>query len=248
MNFRKTISFAGARLLPLALFAAPLFAANITTLPALGANDLIDWSAGPALGSNGANPFTVVSAGGVSVTLSEPSSTFVAFEQSPPGGWFGHFPAGTNLIYDQNPSGPVTFAFSTPIRGFGLTIDEALGGGYNGVISEYNGAALLGSYTTMQLSAGLMFLGVLDGSSDITSVTITAISGVTPGNAFAFGNLSLMERASSSSVPEPASAVTLLVGLSLLAFARKSVGLTIVKAETVTMATISSVDNALGDD
>ena len=220
MNSCNKISFVGARLLPVALFAAlayPVFAGTITTLPALGANDLVDWSAGPALGSTGANPFTAISAGGVSVTLSEPSSSFVNFQQSPPGGWFGHFPAGAYLIYDQNPSGPVTFTFSTPIQGFGLSIDEALGGGYSGTISEYDGAMLLGSYTTNNTNPGLMFLGVLDGSSDITSVTITATSTVSPGNAFAFGNLSLVEAASSSSVPEPASGATLLVGVGLLA-------------------------------
>lgn len=223
MNSRKKLVLTGARLLPLTVFAAlayPVSAGSITSLPALGANDLVNWSAGPALGSSGANPFTVVSAAGVSVTLSQPSSTFVAFEQSPPGGWFGHFPAATHIIYDQNPSGPVTFTFSTPISGFGVTIDEALGGGYSGIISEYNGATLLGSFTTTNVNTGLMFLGVLDGSADITSVTVTAASMISPGNAFAFSNLNLVEGTSLSSVPEPASVATLLVGLGVLAVGR----------------------------
>lgn len=225
MNSRQTVLLAGARLLATAVFAAlpyPVFAGSITTLPALGANDLVDWSTAAALGSNGANPFTAQSAAGVSVTLSEPSSTFVDYTQSPPGGWFGHFPAGTDIIYDQNPSGPVLFTFSTPIEGFGVTIDGALGGGYSGTISEYNGTTQLASYTTTLPSAGLIFLGVLDGSSDITSVTITATYGASPGNEFAFGNLSLVEAAADpSGVPEPASFATLLVGLGLVASTRR---------------------------
>ncbi len=200
MDSLRKIAFASARLLPWAMVTAltyPAFAGNITNLPALGANDLVAWNLGPALGSSGASPFTALSIAGEMVTISEPGSTFVNFTQSPPGGWFGHFPAGTSLIYTQDPSGPVTFAFSAPIQGFGLSIDDALGGGYDGTISEYNGTTLLGSYTSTNLSAGLMFLGVLDASSDITSVTISA----SPGNSFAFGDLSLVEGTSPSGVP-----------------------------------------------
>jgi hypothetical protein len=221
MSSLRRIAF--ARLLPWAIATAltyPAFAGNITNLPALGANDLVDWSLGPALGSGGMNPFTAQSTLGVTVTISEPSSTFVNFIQNPPGGWFGNFPPGTNVIYDQNPSGPVTFAFSSPVQGFGLSIDEALGGGYSGTISEYNGTMLLGSFTTARLSSGLMFLGVLDGSSDITSVAVTAASSVSPGNAFAFGNLSLREETSTSTTPEPASIAIVLVGLGLFAAVR----------------------------
>jgi hypothetical protein len=220
MNSLRRIAFAGARLLPLAIATAltyPAFAGNITNLPALGANDLVDWTAGPALGSGGMNPFTALSTLGVTVTLSEPSSTFVNFIQNPPGGWSGNFAPGTHIIYDQNPSGPVTFAFSTAVQGFGLTIDDALGGGYSGAISEYNGATLLGSFTTVNVSSGLMFLGVLDGSSDITSVTVTATSNATPGNAFAFGNLSMLDGVSGSATPEPASIGIVLLGLGLIA-------------------------------
>jgi MYXO-CTERM domain-containing protein len=185
-------------------------------LAALGANDLVDWSLS---GSDNTNSFITLSTKGVSVTTSEPNSSFANFVQSPPGGWFGNFPAGTHIIYDQSPTGPVTFTFATAIQGFALTIDDAGGGNYTGTIEAMNGTTSLGAFSTGPSPYGLMFLGVLDPTADITSVVV-GTAGFT-NNSFAFGNLSLLDGATSST-PEPASVGFVSMGLAGLAMlARK---------------------------
>jgi hypothetical protein len=205
--------FSGIGLLSLVLLAAPsqpVFGAAIANLAALGANDGVDWNTI----SNVGNPsFTVSSAGGIGVTVSEPSSQFVKTSQGP---WFGNFPAGTVIVYDQGPNGPVTFTFATPVLGFGLTVDDAVGGNYTGTINEFNGSTLMGSYITGPAPYGLMFLGVRDATADITSITISTTNGFT-ANSFAFGNLSLVNPAPAGNVPEPASIGSFALGLGAMA-------------------------------
>jgi hypothetical protein len=179
---------------------------SVITLSALGADDLLDFTSYPSttLGTS----FAALSADGLDITVSEPSSSFEVLRQSPPGPWFGHFPAGTAIVADQGPIGPVTFSFSTAVRGFGLTLDNGVGGAYGGTIEEFNGTTSLGKYTITSPGPGLMFLGVLDATSDITSVTI-ATAGAGGSNDFAFGNLSLAD-----GTPEPASIVSVVLGLA----------------------------------
>src|SRR3984957_14928111 len=120
-------------LLVLAFCASPrqlVWGAAIPNLAALDANDVGDWSKVSNIGNAS---FTTTSANGLTVTLSEPSSQFTQTSQ---GAWFGNFPAGTIIVYDQGPNGPVTFNFATPIQGFGLTVDDAVGGNFTGTIKE----------------------------------------------------------------------------------------------------------------
>jgi len=197
------------------LLGVPAFAGSITSLPALGANDLVDWS---VKGANETNGFIVSSDGGLGVAVSEGNSAFVTLIQNGPGGWFGNFPIGTTVIYNQGSIGPVAVAFDSPIRGFGVTIDDVYSGNFSGTIQAYDGANFLESYTIGPSPYGLMFLGLLDATADITSVYITTTN-VTGNNHFAFGNLYLVDGASSS-IPEPASITTALLGLGVVATAR----------------------------
>lgn len=183
--------------------------AAITSLAGLGANDLVDWT---KVNNIGNASFTTSSAGGVAVTISEPSSQFVETSQGP---WFGNFPAGTVIVYDQGPNGPVTFTFATPVFGFGVTIDDAVGGNYTGTIQEFHGPTLLGAYSTGPAPYGLMFLGVRDPIADITSVTISTTNGSTT-NSFAFANLNLVDQGITTNAPEPATAGMFLLGLGAL--------------------------------
>lgn len=208
--FRNTLVTGGLLCLVLTgPFTSTALANKVLTLPALGANDLLDFTSfqSGALGSAFISP----SANGLDITTSEPSSAFTLLRQAPLGSWVGHFPSGTAIVADQGPNGPVQFSFATAIRGFGLTIDNGSGGGYAGTIKEFDGVNLIAMYSTDRESPGLMFLGVLDTTSDITSITIGTTS--TGGNNdFAFGNLSLVDGAASA--PEPASLATVLLSLA----------------------------------
>jgi hypothetical protein len=191
----------------------PAFGGAVTTLAALNPNDLVDWN---VLGANGTNNFTVTSNGGLSVNVSEPTSSFVTTKQNPPGGWFGDFAPGTTIIYDQGPDAPIKITFATPVQGFGVTIDDAFGGGYTGSLTEYDsGASILGTATASSANPALIFLGVLDATADIKFVTIgtTAVG----NNQFAFGNLSLVDGSvTPATAPEPATVGTILIGLAVL--------------------------------
>lgn len=193
----------------------PAFGGQVTAAQ-LGANDTVGFG-NFGVGAIITNQFLVTSSGGVNVHISEPSSNFAVLKQAPNGSWVGNFPDGTKIIYDQGPNGPVTFAFSTAIKGFGLTIDDAYGGGYTGTITEFNGASMIGSFSSSSPNPALMFLGVLDATADITSVTIdtTAVG----NHSFAFGDLSLVDSVATSpaTAPEPASIAFVLMGLAGLA-------------------------------
>jgi hypothetical protein len=121
------------------------------------------------------------------------------------------------LVTPQEPSGPITISFGTAIQGFGVTIDDAYNNDFTGTIEAFHGNTSLGSYTNSGSDA-LMFLGVLDGTADITSVQI-GTTNISSNDNFAFGNLSLVDSASmptpvGSTVPEPGSVTTALAGLA----------------------------------
>jgi hypothetical protein len=204
---------AATALLLFAGVAYPAFASSVSTLAALGANDLVNFS-GYALATNITSSFAPLSSGGLHLTVSETSSSFFVNQQAPPGGWVGDFPAATVIIANQGGSA-ATFTFATPVFGFGLSLDNAYGGGYTATINEYNGSTLLGSFSTSQVAPVLTFLGVLDTTADITSVVIST-NGAGPNN-YAFSNLSLVDGTAAATAPEPTSAITGLLGLALLA-------------------------------
>ena len=159
--------FRGAIAAPLAVAilllsaARPVAADSVSqvSLGGLGANDVVDWTTlGKTPGALLTTSFSASSTNGVSVQSSETGGRFAIAEQSM--GWSGHFPANTIIINDQFPSTPVTFTFSTPVKGFGLTVDCAFAGSFTGTISVYNGATLLGTYTSPSTSGTTLFLGM----------------------------------------------------------------------------------------
>jgi hypothetical protein len=218
MNVFNQINFARIGFLSLVFLGGlgrTALAANVTSLAALGANETIDWSVTHPVS---AQSFTVNG-----ITISEPSSIFKQLIQGAVG-WAGNFPTGTYVEYDQEPSGPITFTFAAPVEGFGLTLNNDYGGAFTGTINEYDGATLLSSYTSAPQQQGtLLFLGVLDSSFDITSVTIDT-AGIGGNHAFAFGNLSVVTTVATA--PEPASVALLTMGLlGLSGLARRRAGL-----------------------
>jgi hypothetical protein len=191
---------------------APAAFGGLMTLP--GQNDTVDFNT-LSVNTNLTGSFNELSANGVTVTISEPSSSFVVDKQG--SGWAGNFPNNTVIIYDQGPSGYVTFSFSTPIKGLGLNVDDAVGGNYQGTIQAFNGITPVSSLTTVLEPYGLIFLSDVDPTADITSVEVGTFA--VENDTFAFSNLSMIDSAVSTApsvAPEPASIGIVLLGLAIL--------------------------------
>jgi len=194
--------------------AAPAAFGGLVTLP--GANDSVDFSAysvGATLGQN----FDAFAASGTAIGIEDPSSAFSVVKQG--AGWAGNFPAGTVAIYDQGPNGPVMFNFFTPIQGFGINIDDAVGGNFQGTIQAFHDITSLSMTTSASQPPGTMFLSVVDATADITGIRIGTLA--VTNNSFAFTGITLIDGATPpAGVPEPASIGAALLGLLLIATAR----------------------------
>jgi hypothetical protein len=125
----------------------------------------------------------------------------------------GHFSANQIVLNDQFPNSAVTFSFSSPIMGFGTSIDSAFGGSFTGTIQAFNGGNSLGTFGPNSANNALLFLGVLDATADITSVVITTNA----SNYFAASDLALVDAAQTAptaGVPEPSSIALAMGGLA----------------------------------
>jgi hypothetical protein len=202
-----------------ALFVAPGGAAvmQVGSLGALGANDALLWSA-PG-GTVSGTQFSLTSMNGVGVTGQQPSGGYAIIQQAPMGSWNGDFPANA-FIVDNNWGGPSTFTFSTPIQGFGVSLDNAWSTlNSTDTIQVFNGANLLNTFTVN--GTGLLFLGVLDDTAEITSVVVT--SNNANGNGyFAFSDLSLVDPVRTpAGVPEPATVGLMVAGIGAMLLGRR---------------------------
>src|SRR5688572_30158125 len=97
-------------------------AVSVTSRPALGGNDHVDWATegidGDALG----NPFGAVSQHGLSITVSGATESFNGFERADQGGsWGGNFANGDALAWTGFGLNPqiMTLEFATPVFGAG---------------------------------------------------------------------------------------------------------------------------------
>jgi hypothetical protein len=213
-NIIRRIISARTGLLSLAVLgtlAHPALAGTITTLGALGANDIVNLSGLPPGAIS-----TAVSTGGITVTF---LTGLNLGQEIPAGGWAGDFPANTTIVTNQTGS-VATLDFSSPIEGFGVTLDDGFGGNFTETIKAYSGSStLLDTATANQTSQTLLFLGLLESSEDISSITI-GVTGIGGTNDFGFGNPSLVDGTSLSPTPEPQSAFLTVVGGGLLVLLR----------------------------
>lgn len=207
----------------LAALAYPLMgsAVQITSLGALGANDGVQWNASSVVHLLS---FPATSNGGIQLTITEATGGYSLGQQAPAGGFNGDFPANAYIV-DNNWGGPTTYAFTTPITGFGVSLDNAWSTlTSTASIQAYHGNTLLGSFSVIVPGSTLAFLGVLDTIADIDSVTVTSDS--PNGNGYyAFGDLAMVDAAApTSGVPEPATAAIVLpVIAGLIAWRRRRI-------------------------
>ena len=114
----------------------------------MGANDSLDWaSLGKVVGTSAFSPVSHATVNNItmSAAVGTPGvSSFAVNQQCPGTGGTcspANFPANTFFLNNQF-IGPVTFSFSTPVQGFGLTLDSAFAAPYTATIAAYNGATL----------------------------------------------------------------------------------------------------------
>ena len=133
------------------------------------------------------------------------------------------FNAGDYLIEtaDANatPSGPLKFTFSAPVLGAGLYLQLAAPGTFTATLAVTGGSS--GSESVASDASGdPVFLGVLDGTADITAINV-ATSACTPSSPggcsttdFAVDILFLKD---SATVPEPGTLLLVLVAAAAFA-------------------------------
>lgn len=185
----------------------------VTSRPALGGNDYVDWGVlGPPY-TVVSNPFTVNSNNGLGMTVSKPTSG--NFERLNQGlGWSGNFSPGDRLIWTVYEPGPLVIVFNTPVFGAGAQIQRNYYGSFTGTISAYDASgSLLGSFNLAGDSNGngdgsTIFLGVLDTSATIKTLKFDVDNGT---QDFAINQLDLVTQGGPV-IPEPGTLVLMSIG------------------------------------
>ncbi len=186
----------------------------VTSRPALGGNDYVDWGTlGPSYTVVN-NPFTISSNGGLGMTVSKPTSgSFERRDQG--GGWWGNFAPGDHVLWTRDEVGPLVIVFDSPVLGAGAQIQRDAYGNFTGAISAYDaGNNLLGSFSLAGVSSGngdnsAIFLGVLDTSATIKKLVFD-VDNTTQD--FGINRLDLVVPQGGPVIPEPGTMVLMSIG------------------------------------
>jgi len=187
----------------------------VTSRPALGGNDYVDWGVLGSAYTVVSNPFTVTSNGGLSMSVSKPGGPFERRDQG--NGWSGNFAPGDHLIWTRDEIGAMTIEFAVPVLGAGAQIQRDAFGSFTGTIQAYDSLNnLLGSFNLTGYSAfsnnnSAIFLGVLDNSPSIKKIVFMTDGG---SQDFAINRLDLVTQGGPV-IPEPGT--MLLMGIGGLA-------------------------------
>jgi hypothetical protein len=212
----------GVALLLLAGVAATTRADTVllTDRSALQGGDTVDWGGlGPAF-TVVPNSFSITSAGGVGLTVSQATGPFERRDQGFPfGGWNGNFAPGDHLLWTRGTlgsSGPITLDFGAAgILAGGVQIESDFPGNIVARVEALDAFGdVLGSFIragvdTTSADNSAVFIGVRSSEADIHKLVFSldsTSSGNSPGD-FAINRVSF-------AVPEPGSLI--LLGLGIL--------------------------------
>ena len=195
-----------------ALAVVPAGASIVTSQGALAPDDSIIWS---QLGA----PFTVLNGSqnvtsvlGKSAVVSSVGDSFERRDQG--NGWNGNFAPGDALLWDGNVGPDITITFANPVSGVGAQIQADMFGAFTAEIHLSNGDVISedgDSNTNADGSA--IFLGTLDTTADILSISFDLTAAAGNLNDFALDTLFIRTDPLTQSVPEP---ITLsLIGAGL---------------------------------
>src|SRR5215831_11452683 len=194
-------------------------ASFVTSPTSLNANDSIFWSQLGTSGSLVPASFHAVSADGITaqVSFNQSSGGTVAsvcpavncnFAAAP------GFNAGDSLLWaeDANGTGPLTVSFATPVSGAGFYFQLTAPATFSAMLTKVAGANTASEIVTSDNVGDPIFLGALDGQTDITGFEVTGITctplspGVCNASDFAIDTVSL------TAVPEPPTVILVLIG------------------------------------
>jgi hypothetical protein len=202
----------------------------VGTRGGLGATDYVDWSVlGPTY-SLVSHPFTILSAGGVSVTVSKLLPG--AFERVDQGnGWAGNFAPGDALLWTYDGGSPSTNPVSVMdfggvgILAGGLQIQSDYFGAFTARVEAFDAAdTSLGFYTAAGNSTwngdnGALFLGV---SSDVPIHRLAFSLDAAPGGTIGDFAVNRLDFVPAGAIPEPITMAGLCLGLGgLTAYLRR---------------------------
>jgi hypothetical protein len=164
----------------------------VTSRTALAGTDSLNWGTlgPPAPQTIVANPFTILSAGGRSVSVSQPTQfgPFAVFEQTPPttaNTWNGNFAPGDTLLYGGNPnylkkSDPYTLNFgATPVAAGGAQIESNYVGKFTAEVQALDASGnVLASFTeggnaTQAADNSAIFIGISSTSDNIYQIALS---------------------------------------------------------------------------
>ncbi len=210
----------------------------VTSRAALAGTDFVNWGALVPPGTSPANPFTILSTGGRSISVSQKSGRFDLKEQTPwptpsvVGPWDGNFAPGDIVLWANNFSSqtnPITLNFgTTAVAAGGAQIQPLFGNGsaFTAKVEalDANGKTLA-SFTEAGINSrasdnSAIFIGISSGSPTIYKIAVSLTS-VTNGyrgypaiNRFDFRTSAV---AAAPAISQPASAIDLaLLASSLL--------------------------------
>jgi hypothetical protein len=207
----------------------------VTSRTALAGTDSVNWGTlGPA-GTTVANPFTILSTGGRSISVSQPAQFggFSVFEQTPPTGadsWNGNFAPGDMLLdgglLGSKRSDPYTLNFgTTAVASGGAQIESDSNGKFTAEVQALDASGrVLASFTeagnsTQAADNSAIFIGISSTSANIYQIalSLTKAPSNTVGdfaiNEFDFRTSAL---AVAPAVRRSASVLTMLSPASLL--------------------------------
>jgi fibronectin-binding autotransporter adhesin len=185
---------------------------QISSPGALGSNDVIDWTqvqTGPHLTTN-STPLLVLSNNGLVAQLSTATGSIWAEKQGDL--WNGNYAPGAPIIGtgQVNPATPIVVSFATPVEGAGMQFGYNVAGvsTSTAVLNLYDSSGnLIASYTQTGVTNSLAdnsapFIGALDGSADISKISI--YDGPAMNNpGFSINDLLLVEAASAPAQLSP---------------------------------------------
>jgi hypothetical protein len=161
----------------------------VTSRTALAGTDSINWGTPGPAGTVVSNPFTILSTGGRSITVSQPAvfGGFAVFEQTPPttaASWNGNFAPGDLLLYGglrgSKKSDPYTLNFgSAAVAAAGAQIESDYDGKFTAQVQalDANGN-VLASFTengnaTQAADNSAIFIGISSTSANIYQIALS---------------------------------------------------------------------------